>query len=137
MKLIIILLLLTPITFAAEKTETWICQGTAAGGLNWSDDKWEVGEFGTRIYRVELHGLEATISENNDPALLVMDCKPSTWTWSCSNDAAILELNKEQSTAVFIRFFGGIYPELEAQQKDSIYVEALQCFENLPNLESL
>ena len=128
---------MTFLLIAAEKTETWICQGTAAGGLKWIDGKWEVREFGTRIYRVDLQGLEATISENNDPALLVMDCKLSTWSLSCSNDTATLELNKEQSAAVFMRFFGGIYPELEAQQKDSIYVEALQCFENLPNLESL
>ena len=137
MKKLIFLLVITPFTLNAQDIETWICQGIAASGLNWSNNRWEVREFGTRIYKVELRASAATISENNDPALFVMDCKPNTWTWSCSNDAANLEFNKEESTAVLMRFFGGIYPELEAKQKDPIYVEALECFEIPKNKEIL
>ncbi|MDC1436223.1 hypothetical protein N8303_03100 [Gammaproteobacteria bacterium] len=84
-------------------------------------------EFGTRIYRVELHNLTAVISENNDPALMLMDCEAKSWSWSCSNDLASLELNKELKSAVLIRFFGGIYQNSNSNQKDSIYLETLDC----------
>jgi len=121
------LFLLSPLAFAAEEVELWSCQGTAASGLFWSGNKWEPGEFGTRIYRIELQNLRAAISENNDPALMLMDCEAKSWSWSCSNDAASLELNKELNTAVLIRFFGGIYQNSNSNQKDSIYLETLQC----------
>jgi hypothetical protein len=127
MKKLLILLLFSPLGFAAEEVERWSCQGTAAGGLFWAEDKWEPREFGTRIYRVELHNLTAVISENNDPALMLMDCEAKSWSWSCSNDLASLELNKELKSAVLIRFFGGIYQNSNSNQKDSIYLETLDC----------
>ncbi|PCJ41481.1 MAG: hypothetical protein COA71_07945 [SAR86 cluster bacterium] len=127
MKKIIFLFLLTSMSLTAKETEIWSCQGTTAGGLYWQDGEWKPGEFGTRIYKIELQGLKAVISENNDPPLLLMDCESNTWSWSCSNDAAALELNKANTTAVFMRFFGGIFPEPNSNQKDSIYIEALQC----------
>ncbi len=121
------LFLLSPLAFAAEEVELWSCQGTAAGGLFWAEGKWEPGEFGTRIYRIELQNLTAVISENNDPALMLMDCEAKSWSWSCSNDVASLELNKELNSAVLIRFFGGIYQNSNSNQKDSIYLETLLC----------
>jgi hypothetical protein len=121
------LLLLSPLAFAAEDTETWSCYGTAAGGLLWQNDKWGTSEFGTSVYRIELSNLSAEISENNDPALLIMNCEAKSWSWSCSNDAATLEFNKDLATAVLIRFFGGIYSDAISNQKDSIYLETLQC----------
>ncbi len=127
MKKLFFLFLITPLAFGAEEVEIWSCQGTAAGGLNWENGQWETKEFGTRIYRLELQDLTAVISENNDPALFIMDCESNTLSWSCSNDAATLELNKNNKTAVLIRFFGGIYPEPDTIQKDSIYLETLQC----------
>jgi hypothetical protein len=127
MQKLITLILLTPLAFAAEEVELWSCQGTAAGGLFWAENRWKPKEFGTRIYRIELRNLTAVISENNDPALMLMDCQSKSWSWSCSNDAASLELNKDLSTAVLMRFFGGIYQDSTSSQKDSIYLEALQC----------
>lgn len=127
MQKLLILFLLTPLAIAAEQVELWSCQGTAAGGLLWTENKWEASEFGTRIYRIELKELTAVISENNDPALLIMNCQSKSWSWSCSNDAASLELNKNSTSAVLTRFFGGIYQDSNSNQKDSIYVEALQC----------
>lgn len=127
MKKIIFLLLLTSMTFASENTENWSCYGTAAAGLSWENNKWEAEKFGIKVYRIELQGQIAVISENNDPVLFLMDCESKTWSWSCTNDAASLELNKELSTAVLIRYFGGVFPEPNSNQKDSIYLEALHC----------
>lgn len=127
MKYFLSIFLLTSIAFAAEETENWSCYGTAAAGLSWENNKWETEKFGIKVYRIELQGLTAAISENNDPALLLMDCEANTWSWSCTNDAASLELNKELSTAVLTRFFGGIFPEPDSNLKDSIYIEAMQC----------
>ena len=127
MKKLLILFLLTPLAIAAEQVEHWSCQGTAAGGLLWAENKWEASEFGTRIYKIELRELTAVISENNDPALMNMDCQSKSWSWSCTNDAASLEFNKDLSTAVLIRFFGGIYQDTHSEQKNSIYLETLQC----------
>lgn len=127
MQKLMTLILLTPLAFAAEEVELWSCQGMAAGGLFWVENQWKPKEFGTRIYRIELRNLTAVISENNDPALMLMDCQSKSWSWSCSNDAASLELNKDLSTAVLMRFFGGIYQDSTSSQKDSIYLEALQC----------
>ncbi|MDC1436221.1 hypothetical protein N8303_03090 [Gammaproteobacteria bacterium] len=39
MKKLLILLLFSPLGFAAEEVERWSCQGTAAGGLFWAEDK--------------------------------------------------------------------------------------------------
>lgn len=122
-------LVLAPLTLVAQEMETWSCHGTATGGLFWEDGMWKPGEFGTRIYRIELKNFIAEISENNDPVLLLMDCQANTWSWSCSNNAASLELNKDNNSAVIMRFFGGISPEPNSVQKDSIYIEALQCEE--------
>lgn len=127
MKKILILLLLSPLSFAAEDIQRWSCEGTAAGGLLWTDNKWQPKEFGTRVYRIELENSTATISENNDPALMLMDCESKSWSLSCSNDAASLELNEDLASAVLIRFFGGIYHDTNSNQKDSIYLETLQC----------
>jgi hypothetical protein len=127
MRKLLLFYLLSPLTFAAEEVEFWSCEGTAAGGLFWSGNNWEPEEFGTRIYRIELQSSTAVISENNDPALLNMQCQSKTWSWSCSNDAASLELNKNLSTAVLIRFFGGIYQDPNSNHKNSIYLETLQC----------
>ncbi len=96
---------LTSLSLAAQETETWSCHGTAAGGLFWQEGKWNTGEFGTRIYRIELQNFIAEISENNDPVLFLMDCHENTWSWSCTNDAASLELNKDNNSAVIMRFW--------------------------------
>lgn len=127
MKKVICLLLLSPVIANSSELETWSCQGTAASGLYWQDGQWQSGEFATRTYRLELQDLQASISENNDPALVLMECKVSTWSWSCSNDAVALEFNKESTTAVLIRFFGAIFPKADSAQKDSIYIETLDC----------
>lgn len=127
MKKTIFLLLLSSMALAAEDSEVWSCQGTAAAGLYWDGGEWKAEEFGSRTYRIELEGINAVISENNDPALLLMVCELKTWSLSCTNDSASLELNKEQSIAVLTRFFGGIFPEPNSNQKDSIYLETLQC----------
>ncbi|GEM_PF-876917 len=127
MNKVICLLLLSPVIANAEGVETWSCQGTAAGGLHWQEGQWKSSEFATRTYRIELQDLQASISENNDPALFVMDCEANTWSWSCANDAAALEFNKESKTAILIRFFGAIFPKNDSEQKDSIYMETLNC----------
>jgi hypothetical protein len=123
----ICLLLLSLVVANAAELETWSCRGTAASGLYWQNGQWQSGEFATRTYRLELQDLQVSISENNDPALVVMDCKANTWSWSCSNDAASLEFNKESTKAVLIRFFGAIFPKADSAQKDSIYIETLSC----------
>jgi hypothetical protein len=129
-KKVFCLLLLAPFITLAAETEVWSCQGTAASGLYWEDGQWLSGEFGVRTYRVELQDSHAIISENNDPVLLELDCEARTWSWSCSNDAASLEfrdLNNEETTAVFFRFFGAVFPDADSELKDSIYLETLAC----------
>jgi len=127
LKKILLLVLLCPLSFAAEDMQRWSCQGTAAGGLLWTQNKWKASEFGTRIYRIEVENSSAAISENNDPILMLMDCESKTCTLRCSNDAAELEINEDTARAIPIRFFGGIYQTQESSQKDSIYIETLQC----------
>jgi hypothetical protein len=112
---------------AGAEQKVWYCATEAAGGLDWQNGHYKVGEFGPQRFIVKQAESTLMLPQNMDmPSAMCRKAYNGT-VFGCTDYSHLFRLNTENGRAVYAVVVGWVNGSNDQESADDMVVSALKC----------